>query len=81
MHPKADTAADRRGIELLDAEGLARKLGASSPEELARMTRWLKRQARPSAKDPIPHIRFGLAPRFEWGSPGLNAWIDRRRQK
>ncbi len=29
--------------------------------------------------DPLPCVRFGRYVRFEWGSPKLVAWYDRRR--
>lgn len=41
---------------------------------------WIKEQTRTRSKDVIPHVRFGIYVRFEWGSPALNAWLARHRK-
>ena len=69
-----------RQSELIDAEELARRLGAQGEAEVARMSRWLKRQCRPSARDRLPCLRFGRAARFDWASRELKVWIERRRK-
>ena len=52
-------------------------------EELAKRWRlpvtWIREQTRTRSGDPLPCIRFGRYVRFEWGSPKLVAWFERRR--
>jgi hypothetical protein len=57
--------------ELIDATELARRwrLPAS----------WIREQTRSRATDPLPHVRFGKYVRFQWLSPELEQWLDRRR--
>jgi hypothetical protein len=59
-------------IELLDAGGLAAKLAV--PET------WVREMSRRRTRDKLPCLRLGRYIRFEWGSPELAAWIDRRRK-
>jgi len=40
---------------------------------------WIREQTRARSSDPLPCIRFGRHVRFEWGSPKLTAWFERRR--
>jgi hypothetical protein len=40
---------------------------------------WIREQTRTRSGDPLPCIRFGRYVRFEWGSPKLAAWFERRR--
>lgn len=40
---------------------------------------WIREQTRSRATDPLPHIRLGRYVRFEWGSPGLLRWWEKRR--
>jgi hypothetical protein len=40
---------------------------------------WVRAYVRRGASDPIPHVKLGKYVRFEWGSPELEAWFDRRR--
>jgi hypothetical protein len=51
--------------------------------ELARRWRlpvtWIREQTRTRTCDPLPCIRFGRYVRFEWGSPKLMEWFERRR--
>jgi hypothetical protein len=59
------------GNEVIDAGELAKRWRL--PES------WIREQTRTRAVDPLPCIRFGRYVRFEWGSPKLSAWYDRRR--
>jgi hypothetical protein len=59
------------GYELIDAAELANRWRL--PES------WVREQTRARAFDPLPCVRFGRYVRFEWGSPKLAAWYDRRR--
>lgn len=40
---------------------------------------WVRDQVRRRAVDPIPCLRLGRYVRFQWGSPELLAWIQRRK--
>ena len=59
------------GNEVIDAPELAKRWRL--PES------WIREQTRTRAGDPLPCVRFGRYVRFEWGSPKLVAWYDRRR--
>jgi hypothetical protein len=59
------------GYEVIDAAELAKRW--SLPES------WIREQTRTRSSDPLPCVRFGRYVRFEWGSPKLAAWYDRRR--
>lgn len=55
-----------------------------APELAARMKlplSWIREQCRSRISDKIPHLAFGRYKRFEFGSPDLTAWIERRRVK
>jgi hypothetical protein len=39
---------------------------------------WIRDQVRQRAEDPLPHVNLGKYVRFLWGSPELQAWIERR---
>jgi hypothetical protein len=57
--------------EVIDSAELAKRWGVSET--------WIRNQTRPSrTSDPIPHLRLGKKPHFLWGSPGLEAWLERR---
>jgi predicted DNA-binding transcriptional regulator AlpA len=58
----------KRTYEFLTPEQLAERLGVS--------VSWIKRHSRTTAKNLIPHIEFGRAKRYRWGSVELNSWID-----
>jgi hypothetical protein len=58
--------------EVIDAEELAKSWRL--PES------WIREQTRTRAGDPLPCVRFGRYVRFEWGSPKLMAWYNRRRR-
>ena len=57
--------------EVIDAAELAKRWRL--PES------WIREQTRTRSGDPLPCVRFGRYVRFEWGSPKLVAWYDRRR--
>ena len=40
---------------------------------------WVRDNIRERTADPIPHVKFGCYVRFEWESPQLHAWFNRRR--
>jgi hypothetical protein len=39
---------------------------------------WIREQVRRRSTDPLPHVRLGKYVRFRWGSPELEAWMERR---
>ena len=39
---------------------------------------WIREQVRARSSDPLPHVRLGKYVRFRWGSPELEAWMERR---
>lgn len=41
---------------------------------------WVREQTRQRAVDPIPCVRLGRYVRFEWGSPKLAQWWEKRRK-
>ena len=57
--------------EVIDATELAKRWNLPAP--------WIREQTRSRAGDPLPCIRFGRYVRFEWGSPQLTPWFERRR--
>lgn len=57
--------------ELIDATELGKRW--SLP------TSWIREQTRSRAADPLPHVRFGKYVRFQWLSPELERWLNRRR--
>ena len=59
--------------EVIDSDELARRW--SLPPT------WVREQVRSRATDPIPHLRFGRYVRFQWGTPDLTAWLERRRSR
>ena len=42
---------------------------------------WVREQTRSRASDPLPHVRLGRYVRFEWGSPSLILWWNKRRSR
>jgi hypothetical protein len=66
-----NTQPTSTGYEVIDAAELAKRW--SLPES------WIREQTRTRSSDPLPCLRFGRYVRFEWGSPKLAAWYDRRR--
>jgi len=67
----ARTAHNNAPFEVVDSEELARRW--CLPES------WIREQTRSRAVDPIPHVRLGRYVRFEWNSPELLQWWNRRR--
>jgi len=39
---------------------------------------WIREQVRARSSYPFPHVRLGEYVRFRWGSPELEAWMERR---
>jgi len=72
---KAPTVGFQHGpvspYEVIDANELAKRWNVPAS--------WIREQTRTRAGDPLPCIRFGRYVRFEWGSPPLMAWYERRR--
>jgi len=72
---KSDDGAERPVLasEFVDFRGLAEKLGTSE--------QWVRRMVRNTyTRDPIPHFRFGRSIKFDWDSPEMQAWLERRKQ-
>ena len=57
--------------EPIDAKELARRWNI--PQS------WVRDNVRERTADPIPHVKLGHYLKFEWDSPQLHAWFDRRR--
>lgn len=58
--------------ELIDAAELAKRWSLPAS--------WIREQTRSRAADPLPCIRFGKYVRFQWQSPELERWLNRRRK-
>ena len=58
---------------IIDSDELARRWNLPAT--------WIREQTRSRALDPIPHLRMGRYVRFEYGSPDLAKWLERRRSK
>jgi hypothetical protein len=58
--------------ELIDAAELAKRWSLPAS--------WIREQTRSRATDPLPCIRFGKYVRFQWQSPELERWVNRRRK-
>jgi hypothetical protein len=72
-HPKSESrSASRPGdYEVLTSAELAQRLKVKES--------WIVDQSKRSrTSDPIPIFRLGKHRRYRWGSPELNAWLDRR---
>ncbi len=68
-----NAAATISVFEVIDAKELARRWCV--PES------WVREQVRGRAVDPLPHVQLGRYVRFEWQSPGLVRWWERRRRQ
>jgi len=68
---KLDTQPPAATLELIDAPELAKRWSLPAS--------WIREQTRSRATDPLPHVRFGKYVRFQWGSPELEQWLNRRR--
>jgi hypothetical protein len=64
------TSSPTQRYQFIDSAELALRWGV--PES------WVREQVRTRSADPIPHLRFGKYVRFRWGSPELEAWVERR---
>ena len=70
--------------ERLGSKGVGEQFELLTAEELAERLRvpasWVREQTRSRALDgdPLPHLRLGRYIRFQWGSPELQAWLQRR---
>jgi len=42
---------------------------------------WIRHQTQRGVKDPLPSVQLGRYRRFEWNSPPLLAWWNRRRTR
>ena len=58
------------GYEFIDSSELARRWDVP--------VSWIRDQVRKRAEDPLPHVNLGKYVRFLWGSPEIQAWIERR---
>lgn len=80
LHPSALSATEMdqvkdpprsaSGYQFIDSEELARRWDVP--------VSWIRDQVRKRAEDPLPHVSLGKYVRFLWGSPELQAWIERR---
>jgi hypothetical protein len=58
-------------LEVLTSAELAQRLRVKES--------WIVDQSKRSrTSDPIPVFRLGKHRRYRWGSPEMNAWLDRR---
>lgn len=62
---------DKQSYEVVDASELAQRWRVP--------VSWIREQTRNRAADPLPCVRLGRYIRFEWESPKLIAWLDKRR--
>jgi hypothetical protein len=60
----------RQHVEFIDSAELAKRLNL--PDS------WIRAQTRERATDPLPCLRFGRYVRFQWESPALKGWLERR---
>jgi hypothetical protein len=67
----ANMLSDNVGFEVIDAIELARRWSVP--------VSWIREQTRGRAVEPLPCVRLGRYVRFEWGSPGLLEWWQKRR--
>jgi hypothetical protein len=59
--------------EIIDARELAKRWQVPQT--------WIRNWTREGyANDPIPHVKLGRYVRFEWGSPSLSEWWEKRRR-
>jgi hypothetical protein len=66
-----DEVSSTIGYEVLTSEELAKRLKVRES--------WVVEQGKHSrTSDPIPVFRLGKHRRYRWGSPELNAWLERR---
>jgi hypothetical protein len=72
--PKMSQSAGNGNLEVIDSMELAARWRV--PES------WIRNRtrARTSREERIPCVRLGRYVRFEWGSPQLMSWLDKKRQ-
>lgn len=74
-HPVSSSAAVGMALplsfEVVNAAELGRRWGIPKS--------WIMEQTRNRATDPIPCVRLGRYVRFEWNSPALLRWWQKRR--
>jgi hypothetical protein len=60
------------GMQIIDSKELAQRI--KLPET------WVRSQtrARTATSEQIPHLRFGRYVRFDWDSPALAEWLQKR---
>ncbi len=64
------------GSSILDCEVLT---SAELAQRLKVKESWVVDQSKRSrTSDPLPIFRLGKHRRYLWGSPAMNAWLDRR---
>ena len=68
-----DIQRQDRTFEVIDSAELAKRWGIP--------VSWVREQTRTRSSDPLPHVRLGRYVRFEWGSPALAKWWDKRRSR
>lgn len=67
-------ATSQLTFEILDSEELARRLGVTQSWVENSSQRWY-------TSDPIPTLKLGRTVRYRWGSPEMEAWLERRAGK
>jgi hypothetical protein len=69
--PVAPRVSMEFDFEVLTSDELAQRLKVKES--------WVVDQSKRSrTSDPIPVFRLGKHRRYRWGSPEMNAWLDRR---
>jgi hypothetical protein len=71
--PQSDPIVE--GLEILDTDGLARKLNVPPS--------WIRQhvQGRTPAEQRIPHLKLGRYIRFQWGSSELARWLEAQKAR
>jgi hypothetical protein len=70
MDPVEDAPRSASGYPFIDSQELARRWDVP--------VSWIRDRVRKRTEDPLPHVSLGKYVRFLWGSPELQAWIERR---
>jgi len=85
IHPEdrlSQTSVERERPEVGDERARILDYEFIDCGELARRwdvpVSWIRDQVRKRAEDPLPHVSLGKYVRFLWGSPELQAWVERR---
>jgi hypothetical protein len=72
LSPETESDRPSTFFEVIDAGELAKRW--SIPKS------WILEQTRSRATEPIPCVRLGRYVRFEWDSPGLLKWWQKKRK-